>query len=582
MDQSAAGFGVRSVAVVGAGQSGAQLALGLLARGYGVTLVTDRSPEQVRRGQVMSSQCMFDTALRTERALDLDEWQDECPQITGVALALDGDGEDAAVSWRAPLESPAQSVDQRLKCAAWMERYAHAGGKLVVQAAGVADLEEYTRTHDLVVVATGKGELGRIFPRDPERSPYDRPQRALALTYLSGVVPREGEPTLDLRILPGIGEYFTFPALSVSGPCEILVFEGVPGGPLDCWDEIRTPEAHLARTLEVLERFLPDEYERCRGASLTDEGGVLRGRLTPTVRTPVAQLPSGRHVLGMADAVVLCDPITSQGANNAAQAAEHYLDSIVRHGDEEFTPAWMRRTFDGYWRGWAQWSVAWTNGLLAGLLPHQRRLLTEAAELPAVASTVANGFDDPRTVYPWWSEPAGTERLLAEKRALSTSDFDVRELRRALGQYATGVTVVTARAADGRKVAMTANSFTSVSLEPPLVLWCPAKNAVSLSDFTAATHFAVNVLAADQHHLSRRFATPADDKFADTPIAEGIAGTPLLDGAVARFQCRTVQTLDAGDHVIIIGEVEAYDAPGGDPLVFHSGRYHLAAKHPDL
>ncbi|MEW2398251.1 styrene monooxygenase/indole monooxygenase family protein [Streptomyces sp. NPDC046862] len=570
---------MRSIAVIGAGQSGAQLALGLRDRGYEVTLVTDRGPDEVRRGPVMSSQCMFDTALRTERALGLDTWQEEAPQISGIAVALSGDD---GVGWNAPLDAPAQSVDQRVKCAAWLERYEQAGGKLVVRAAGVADLEEYARSHDLVVVATGKGELGRVFPRDPERSPYDRPRRVLALTYVTGARSRHGDTLVDLRIVPGVGEYFAFPALTVSGPCEIMVFEGVPGGPMDCWDDVRTPEHHLERSLEILGRFFPDEYERCRTAALTDDGGVLRGRLTPTVRKPVARLPSGRQVLGMADAVVLCDPITGQGSNNAAQAAEHYLDAILRHEDEEFTPSWMQRTFDGYWRGWAQWSVAWTNSLLAGLRPHQQRLLTEAAEVPAVASAVAAGFDDPRTLYPWWAEPAETERLIAEKRSQAEPAFDVRELRRALGQYATGVTVVTARAADGRKVGMTANSFTSVSLDPPLVLWCPGKNAPSTPDFTAATHFAVNILAADQHHLSRQFATPADDKFAGAAIVEGVAGTPVLDGAVARFECRTVQCLDVGDHIVMIGEVERYDAPGGDPLVFHSGSYRLAAKHPDL
>lgn len=570
---------MRSIAVIGAGQSGAQLALGLRDRGYQVTLVTDREPDEVRRGRVMSSQCMFDTALRTERALGLDEWQEETPQITGVAVSLAGDD---GVRWNASLDAPAQSVDQRVKCAAWLERYEQAGGKLVVRAARVADLEEYARSHDLVVIATGKGELGRIFPRDPERSPYDRPRRVLALTYVTGTRPRPGDTVVDLRIVPGVGEYFTFPALTVSGPCEIMVFEGVPGGPMDCWDDVRTPEQHLERSLQILRRHFPDEYERCRTATLTDDGGVLRGRLTPTVRKPVAQLPSGRHVLGMADAVVLCDPITGQGSNNAAQAAEHYLDAILRQGDGDFTPTWMRRTFDGYWRGWAQWSVAWTNSLLSGLQPHQQRLLTQAAAIPSVASAVAGGFDDPRTLYPWWAEPAETERLLAKKRAQTERAFDVRELRRALGQYATGVTVVTARAADGRKVGMTANSFTSVSLDPPLVLWCPGKNAPSTPDFTASTHFAVNILAADQHHLSRQFATPADDKFAGAALSEGIAGTPVLDGVVARFQCRTVQCLDAGDHIVMIGEVERYDAPGGDPLVFHAGSYRLAAKHPDL
>jgi flavin reductase (DIM6/NTAB) family NADH-FMN oxidoreductase RutF len=90
------------------------------------------------------------------------------------------------------------------------------------------------------------------------------------------------------------------------------------------------------------------------------------------------------------------------------------------------------------------------------------------------------------------------------------------------------------------------------------------------------------VLAADQHHLSRQFATPAPDKFEGVALTEGVAGLPLIDGAVARFQCRTVGRHDAGDHVIFLGEVEHYDAGGGAPLVFHSGHYHVATKHPDV
>lgn len=586
---------MRRIAVIGAGQAGAQLALGLQAHGYDVTLVAERGSDEVRRGPVMAGQCMFDTALRSERELGLHHWEKQAPDISGIALSHIGPHGTPEVSWRAPLEGPAHSVDQRVKCAAWMEQFADLAeggrGEIMLHEAGVDDLDWYARTHDLVVVATGKGELSRLFPRNAELSPYDRPRRALALTYVTGTAPREGEAAageaaVDYRMVPGVGEYFSFPALTTTGPCDIMVFEGVPGGPMDCWDDVRTPEAHLTRSLEILRRFFPDEYERCRDAQLTDSGGVLRDSVTPSVRRPVARLASGRHVLGMAGAVVLDDPITGQGANNAARAAAHYLDSILRHGAAEFTPQWMQRTFDDFWRGWAQWAVGWTNSLLTDLNPHRRELLTAAAEIPSVASALAAGFDDPRTLYRWWFEEAEAHRFLAEQRARHAARFDGRfdgpELRRALGQYATGVTVVTARAPDGRNVGMTANSFTSVSLEPPLILWCPGKNAPSLPDFTDASHFAVHVLAAGQHHLSRRFATPADDKFRSTPTTPGIAGTPLLDGAVARFQCRTVQRLDAGDHVIFLGEVEQYEAEGGAPLVFHSGYYHVATTHPDL
>jgi flavin reductase (DIM6/NTAB) family NADH-FMN oxidoreductase RutF len=159
---------------------------------------------------------------------------------------------------------------------------------------------------------------------------------------------------------------------------------------------------------------------------------------------------------------------------------------------------------------------------------------------------------------------------------------DARDYRNALGQYTTGITVITARGPDGRKIGITANSFTSVSLDPPLISWCPSKNASNLPELENATHFAVNVLAADQHPLARQFAMTSQDKFEGVAVTEGIGGLPLIEGAVARFQCRTVERFNAGDHLIFLGEVERYDADGGEPLVFHSGHYRVTTKHPDL
>src|SRR5262249_26978503 len=160
-----------------------------------------------------------------------------------------------------------------------------------------------------------------IFERDSVRSQFDRPMRALALTYVRGLSPRSGYSAVCFNIIPGVGEYFVFPALTTSGPCEIMVYEGVPGGPMDCWREVKSREAHLRKSLELLQRFLPWEYARARSVTLTDSNGVLSGRFAPTVRHPIARLPSGRCVLGMADVVCLNDPITGQGSNNASKCA---------------------------------------------------------------------------------------------------------------------------------------------------------------------------------------------------------------------------------------------------------------------
>jgi len=573
---------VPRVAIVGAGQSGLQLALGLLGSGCEVTLLSNRTAEEIATGPVLSSQCMFESALQAERALGLDHWSAECPSVEGISLVVPApDGGGKAIEWAARLDWPAQSVDQRLKVPGWMEEFGRRGGELVLREAVVDDLEHHARSHDLVIVATGKGAFGNLFPRDAEKSPYETPQRALALTYVTGMEPRPEYSAVCFNLIPGVGEYFVFPAVTTTGPCEIMVFEGIPGGPMDCWSDVHSPAEHLERSLEILERFLPWEAARCQDVALTDANGVLTGRLAPTVRGPIARLPSGAAVLGMADAVVLNDPITGQGSNNAAKCAEIYLASILEQG-EGFDERFMQRTFDRYWRGYAQWVVSWTNALLAPPQPHVLRLLQAAQELPALAETIADGFDDPRVYYPWWFDAGEADRLIAEKREQERERFDPRELRRALGQFATGVTVVTTCAEDGRRVGVTANSFTSLSLDPPLVLWCLSKEAPSLPAFETASHFAINVLGATQHYLSRQFATPAEDKFAGVDFQEGPGGVPILGGVLAHFVCRNVRHVEAGDHVIVIGEVERFEAFDGEPLVFHSGAYRVATRHPEL
>lgn len=159
--------------------------------------------------------------------------------------------------------------------------------------------------------------------------------------------------------------------------------------------------------------------------------------------------------------------------------------------------------------------------------------------------------------------------------------FDPRAFRRALGNFATGVTIMTA-AFSGKRVGVTANSFNSVSLDPALILWSIDKRSSSYEVFEAASHFAVNILAADQIDLSNQFARPSDDKFAAIEIEEGAGGAPLLSDCAARFQCEMHQQVDGGDHWILIGKVVAFDDFGRAPLLYHQGAYSSVLPHPRL
>ncbi|SEK13651.1 flavin reductase family protein [Paraburkholderia diazotrophica] len=157
----------------------------------------------------------------------------------------------------------------------------------------------------------------------------------------------------------------------------------------------------------------------------------------------------------------------------------------------------------------------------------------------------------------------------------------MRQLRNAFGQYPTGVTVITAAARDGRKIGLTANSFASLSLDPPLVIWSIGKTSPSCADFVRAGHFAINVLAEDQTDLSRRFSKPSPDKYVGVACRESLGGTMVLDGCSAHFVCRNLAQHEGGDHLIFIGQIEHFEAEGHAPLVFHSGQYGAVTNNPE-
>lgn len=156
------------------------------------------------------------------------------------------------------------------------------------------------------------------------------------------------------------------------------------------------------------------------------------------------------------------------------------------------------------------------------------------------------------------------------------TSFDQRELRNVLGSFVTGVTVVTTLDADGQPLGVTANSFSSVSLEPPLILWSQALTARSFPAFRDADRFVINILAEDQAPISQRFAKAGEDKFAGIITRGGIDNLPLIDGCTAYLECRKVATYPGGDHAVFIGQVENIERRERKPLAFGGGRYMLA------
>jgi len=405
------------IAIVGAGQAGLPLAFGLLDKGYEVTVVSDRTPDQIRTGNVLSSQCMFGAALQIERDLGIDDWDATCPPVDGISFSLQSPdpGGGPLIDWKARLDRPAQSVDQRIKMSAWLAQLESRGARVQIQKAGVAELEALADTHDLVIVSAGKGEVVQLFERDASRSTFDAPQRVLSLTYVHGLTEADDYARVSFNVVPSVGEYFVMPALTLSGPCHIMFFEGIPQGPFDMARDALTPGEHLDAAKQLLRTWLPREADRAKRAELTDARGVLSGAFAPVVRKPVLHLPSGRHVFGLGDAVVTNDPISGQGSSSATHASKVYLDAILAHGDAQFTRDWMEQTFERYWT-YAQAVTQWTNSLLMPPPQYRLRLLDAAVRSPAIASAIVNGFDDPPSFFPWWSDADACERFIAQRQ----------------------------------------------------------------------------------------------------------------------------------------------------------------------
>ncbi|WP_410658053.1 styrene monooxygenase/indole monooxygenase family protein [Amycolatopsis sp. lyj-112] len=407
---------MRRIVVAGAGQAGLVLALGLQKRGYAVTVVTDRDAGTIRAGRLISNQCVFEPALRRERALGINFWDGHAPRILGASFGLAGDSAEPAISWEARFDHPAQSVDQRVKVSDWLTAFAERGGEVRIGKVTPELLDGYAREFDLVLVAAGRGpQFDSLFPRDDRHSRYREPQRTIGITYL---VSGRDEP---LPVYPGLtfglspaGELFGLPIQSVRGPVFGLGFFGVPGGSLDVWDDVTDPGEHFELAMTLLRKQFPWVAESLADARPSGPLDVLRGRVLPIVREPVGTLPSGAKVLAMGDAAVTNDPVAGQGANMAAHAAAVYEQSILDHGDRPFDEEFQRRTFAEYWEK-AQHATRLSNDFLAPPPDHVLATLEAAQTVPEVAHRFAHIFENPADYAAWLTDEKVSLDYLASK-----------------------------------------------------------------------------------------------------------------------------------------------------------------------
>src|SRR5581483_11485616 len=379
------------IGIVGTGISGLQLALYLQSAEIETTVYSPQTAAELRAGRLPNLVFRWAPTLDRERQLDVFDWDDHAIGAMHVRVAG-----DPPLGFCGRLSRPACGTDFRIYLPALLARYESRGGRVVGGPCGPRDLGRLAERHDLVVVAAGRDGFGGVFPRDPARSPHERPARHLCAGLYRGVT--WPEPAgIELVLVPGGGEIFQLCFHSFEGPVTALSVEAVPGGPLDRLshlDQAANPAAFEAALLGLLESAAPSIRARIDRSAfgLTRREDLVQGRLVPVVRRAWAALGDGKHALAVGDAWILNDPIAAQGANLGSRCAFLVGEAIAAGGpyDEVF----CRRVEERMWEAAAA-PTALSNALLEPPAPPVIDLLVRAAQDQTLADCFVSGFGDP-------------------------------------------------------------------------------------------------------------------------------------------------------------------------------------------
>jgi 2-polyprenyl-6-methoxyphenol hydroxylase-like FAD-dependent oxidoreductase len=372
-----------NIAIIGSGIIGLVAAHGLRQAGIDVTLYSDRTAEQwLNESRPTGTAARFELALAYERELGLAHWDDVAPRGEGVFLTFCPTKHNQLIRLLGRGERPFRAIDMRLQCHRWMNDLEDRGGRVVVENVSLERLDAIAAQHDLTIVAAGKGELARLFPRDDARSVYDAPKRKLAMVVATGRMSVDGCPFLPVKFefLGTDGEMFFVPYHHRDhGPSWNLVIEAQPGSRLDRYDGAKSGEEVLAITKNLVDEFFPWSGAWIRSMKLADPLGWLTGSIAPAVRKPFAILPSGRVVAALGDTAIAYDPVAAQGANSGVKQARHLVWRIVERmesrDDAPFDARWLAETFDEFYEEHARWACAFSNLFLEPITAPAKEIL---------------------------------------------------------------------------------------------------------------------------------------------------------------------------------------------------------------
>lgn len=318
-----------NIGIIGAGVSGLHLGLHLRAQDLPVTIYANKTADEIANGPVQNSVAHMHVTRSLEKELGIDHWRAEDVEYIRH-WHYNGWGDER--TFVGDFTKPSGVVDYRIYLPQLMRDFEERGGVIEYQQHTREMIESLTDVHDLVVVAAGKGEISEMFPKREDKSPYDAPQRNLAVGFWKGV--RRREPNgVEISVVPGVGELLAIPMWSFSGKVLALLFESVPGGPQAILTEQKYsdgPEDYRAKTLQMLEEYHPTVFERVNLDEFELQGpiDILQGSVKPVFREDFVELPNGKFLLALGDFHLTLDPVQAQGANSGAYSAKIIAETI--------------------------------------------------------------------------------------------------------------------------------------------------------------------------------------------------------------------------------------------------------------
>jgi hypothetical protein len=367
----------------------------------------------------------FEPALAYERELGLAHWEAVAPRGTGVHATFSPKPDNRMVTMAGIAAAPFQAVDLRLQSHRWMIDLEAAGGRIVVEKIDPARLDAIAAQHELVLVAAGRGPLAELFPRQAERSVYDRPQRKLAMVIVRGAAQAvPGIPFSPLKLsVFAAGEVVWVPYYHRDhGATWCILIEARAGGAMDRFERCTTGTQTVELAKAVVREFTPWDAAWSSEIELADPEGWLVGDVTPTVREPVGRLPSGRVVMPIGDTVIALDPLAAQGANLGNKLARHVVAAVAAAPDARFDAGWMTRTFEAFWADHGAATVTYSNMYLEPRKPAGRLLLISqygsdgVSDSPQqrIANAVFENLADPRRITSAYLDLRAARKLVTE------------------------------------------------------------------------------------------------------------------------------------------------------------------------